>query len=481
MSSECFLTSNQNNPGEILIHYQIIDKEDKSGEFRIGDLRKKGGVITYNKKTHELGENKLDEQARSVLKQFGEVAGKIEELFGVQQIELGAANGQVYVFQSRDINLSNPADAPRLAHYETLSEELNAIGYGYYYLPILVIESLDKAHTEFKKSEEYRRLEAEYISASRNQEPEQEEKLKALNQFTEAERNKYKEELLSFARVHPEYILVIKDAEDIVWEWKGLLLGGKSYDFLNLLASKAKVVIRDKNQNAIRHEDWNNVESGGITIIPPEETGYGGFVSSFRYARQPGTRPLNTMLNRPSQKRSNVTIQETGVIGTGDYLNVLSNIDGVFVWVGNPLSGAIPISNDTPANNKGSSPIAGNNLGGIDFRNLPIVNQAANNLSVGIGKMPNLNLNSEWQEIERLVQSGVTPSGERMKEYLQVSCYKKKVIQDKKKVISCISDIMRLQEERYLSADPVLRDILVVLESGRSVEELRMIFTGVKP
>lgn len=135
-----------------------------------------------------------------------------------------------------------------------------------------------------------------------------------------------------------------------------------------------------------------------------------------------------------------------------------------------------------PTPSRGSSPIEENNgLGGIDFRTLPIVTTAINNLKAVNGKIPNLNLNSERQEIKRLVQSGISPSGERMKEYLQVSCYHGEILKDREQVISCISDILRQEEERYASTEPVLRDILVVLESGRSPQELKAIFTGFSP
>jgi methylase of polypeptide subunit release factors len=119
-------------------------------------------------------------------------------------------------------------------------------------------------------------------------------------------------------------------------------------------------------------------------------------------------------------------------------------------------------------------------VGGIDFRTLPIVTTAINNLKAVNGRIPTLNLNSEWQDIDRLVQSGITPSGERLKEYLQVSCYQGKVTQDRERIISCLSDILRQQEERYIATEPLLRDILIVLETHWSEQGLRDIFVGVK-
>ena len=68
----------------------------------------------------------------------------------------------------------------------------------------------------------------------------------ALRKFEDVKRDEYREELLRFQSEHPEYILVIKDAEAVI----DSDMSGKSYEFLNKLASKAKVIIRGRNQRA---------------------------------------------------------------------------------------------------------------------------------------------------------------------------------------------------------------------------------------
>jgi hypothetical protein len=124
--------------------------------------------------------------------------------------------------------------------------------------------------------------------------------------------------------------------------------------------------------------------------------------------------------------------------------------------------------------------------GGIDFRNLPIVTQAVGNLRVNIGsssinRFNSIDLNSEWRDIENLVNSGITPSTERIKEYVQASCYKGSIDKEIDKVISCISDMLRIEEERYSPTDPTLKDILVVLDSVNSVQQLKAVFIGTTP
>jgi hypothetical protein len=123
------------------------------------------------------------------------------------------------------------------------------------------------------------------------------------------------------------------------------------------------------------------------------------------------------------------------------------------------------------------------NKGGIDFSSLPIVTMSLDNLKASIGTMfqnslQRINLTQEWSDIERLVNSGITPSSERLKKYLAASCFKGDLDRDMEKIVSCISDILRMQEQTCSATDPVLKDILVVLGSGRSGEELKISFSS---
>jgi serine/threonine protein kinase len=123
-----------------------------------------------------------------------------------------------------------------------------------------------------------------------------------------------------------------------------------------------------------------------------------------------------------------------------------------------------------------------NTFGGIDFRSLPIVTQAASNLGLSTMSHPstqlgvnelrnrllNFNLHSELNEIERLNNAGITPSTQRIKEYIQASSISANSPEDNQKLLSCIAGILRKQEEECCATDPTLKDILVVLESGLS-------------
>lgn len=130
-----------------------------------------------------------------------------------------------------------------------------------------------------------------------------------------------------------------------------------------------------------------------------------------------------------------------------------------------------PLSLDPPANAKG----------GIDFRNLPIVSQAINSLSLDTSRIPlssleNINLDQELREIQKMIGAGIIPSAERIKEYVQASCLKGGP--DIDKLSLCLADILRLQEESCCVSDTVLKDILIVLDSASSVQELKAVFAG---
>ena len=346
-----FVTSDQNNPDKVLIHYKITEKDTEEKDITGGGkgfsaelgAKDSGGAILYNRKTHKLEENDLGNDAQGVLKQFGEVAGKIQALFGTQLIELGACDGEVFVFQSRDIHLKDPKYVPRLAHYTTLNDDLDVIGYGYYYLPVLVVDSMENIYanpSSGKFDDKYRRLQDSY-----NYAPYQNKKEKLITAFCEYYTKKlreYQDEITKFQEQYPEYMLVIKDPQDIVRPIISQSFSENDYTELNALIKNAKVVARGKTQGAINHEAWENVDFGAITITPPTiPHSDKSFTDLFTYVlSKEDTRPKKIFMH-PSKQAwlNNVSIQAVslGSIQTGGYINVLSNTDGVYVWLGQPL------------------------------------------------------------------------------------------------------------------------------------------------
>ncbi|OGX23634.1 MAG: hypothetical protein A3J51_06870 [Omnitrophica WOR_2 bacterium RIFCSPHIGHO2_02_FULL_45_21] len=165
------------------------------------------------------------------------------------------------------------------------------------------------------------------------------------------------------------------------------------------------------------------------------------------------------------------------------FVEDLNSLNGTTVEWNNAASS--PLTNSPAKTESSKQEEAVRSLGGIDFRSLPIVAQAVTNLSGMFRDSPlrglsllQVNLAGEWQEIGRMVSSGITPSSERIKEYIQTSCAQDNITQDRNKILLCISDILRQEEERSDHTEDTLRDILVVLESMSSGQELGQVFLG---
>jgi len=134
-----------------------------------------------------------------------------------------------------------------------------------------------------------------------------------------------------------------------------------------------------------------------------------------------------------------------------------------------------PDFTNPPSNSSSGNP------GGIDFRSLPIQTQPLNPLKdsplQGQSLSPSGTVpvsEDEWQKIQNMLQAGIIPSGQRIKEYLENCCQKDNFKLEIDKVLGCIADILRLEEERILSTEPGLREFLLILESNKPANELKI-------
>ncbi|TAN62384.1 hypothetical protein EPN16_01610 [bacterium] len=123
--------------------------------------------------------------------------------------------------------------------------------------------------------------------------------------------------------------------------------------------------------------------------------------------------------------------------------------------------------------------------GGVDFRALPIVNQPVNSGMPGLSEgylngLNNADLDSEWVEIQNMVNAGIIPSNERIKEYILASLLKANFSSQTDEVLGCIADIMRMEEDRVSDADAQLKDMLVLIETGKPENELRLALSQIK-
>ena len=120
-------------------------------------------------------------------------------------------------------------------------------------------------------------------------------------------------------------------------------------------------------------------------------------------------------------------------------------------------------------------------MGGIDLRVLPIAVKSAH-LPVGLvsaastsnntALIPSPALDKEWQEIENMLNNGILPSLERIKEYLTLSCKSADCQARIEQVLGGIAYILRLEEERAAYADIATRQMLVLLEENLPANEL---------
>jgi hypothetical protein len=122
----------------------------------------------------------------------------------------------------------------------------------------------------------------------------------------------------------------------------------------------------------------------------------------------------------------------------------------------------------------GSSPLS--KKGGIAFQSLPIVIepitagnflQQFSKLGVPLTVNPNLDLTKEWLDMQRMLKADIIPSTERIKDYL-LNCYlRRETGQEMNKIIACIADILKIEEQRCVPTDPLLKGLLTLADSKK--------------
>jgi hypothetical protein len=130
-----------------------------------------------------------------------------------------------------------------------------------------------------------------------------------------------------------------------------------------------------------------------------------------------------------------------------------------------------------------SSPAVGDAKGGIDFRALPIVTQTGLNSGASLGKavsgaLSSAQLEESLLQARNMLDAGIMPSNERIKEYIQACCASN-AGQERDKVLSCIADMLRLQEEQAVRTDAQLKEMLVLLESDNPAGQMQIILTKI--
>ena len=131
-----------------------------------------------------------------------------------------------------------------------------------------------------------------------------------------------------------------------------------------------------------------------------------------------------------------------------------------------------PTADSSGINSRASNP------GGIDFRNLPSVMQAVTNLNMKLQTIPlagvsGVDLSKEIGDMNRMIAGRMSPSADRVAECFKAFVQSGGAIDKRRELLSCIGQIISLDEENCSATDPAVRQILTILESGRPAGELQ--------
>ncbi|MBF0532878.1 MAG: hypothetical protein HQL23_07275 [Candidatus Omnitrophica bacterium] len=115
--------------------------------------------------------------------------------------------------------------------------------------------------------------------------------------------------------------------------------------------------------------------------------------------------------------------------------------------------------------------------GGVDFRALPVpalpVMPAGNVAPVRIGDFSRLDIRNEWSHMQSMVNDGVVPSDERLRNYLLAACQQKVIGRDMDQILGLLADVMRLEESHVTLTDPGVENMLALIESNQPNREIQ--------
>lgn len=159
------------------------------------------------------------------------------------------------------------------------------------------------------------------------------------------------------------------------------------------------------------------------------------------------------------------------------------NVFGVAVTSSSSTGAAIDLNISRDQTNRHVVPIDELKTGGIDFSMaMPIITQKVinpqNNFRIPLEKIAsplarNDNI-AEWFQIEKMVSSGITPSPERIREYLINSCQDEQSMdRELNKAICCIAAITRLEEGNAVVKSK-WKELLSLIESNIPVSQLQL-------
>ncbi|MBF0532812.1 MAG: hypothetical protein HQL23_06935 [Candidatus Omnitrophica bacterium] len=115
--------------------------------------------------------------------------------------------------------------------------------------------------------------------------------------------------------------------------------------------------------------------------------------------------------------------------------------------------------------------------GGVDFRALPVpalpVLPMGNVPPAMIGDFSRLDIRKEWSYIQNMVNEGVIPSDQRLRNYLLAACQQKRLARDINQILGLLADVLRLEENHAALTEPGIENMLALLESDRPNQEIQ--------
>lgn len=123
--------------------------------------------------------------------------------------------------------------------------------------------------------------------------------------------------------------------------------------------------------------------------------------------------------------------------------------------------------------------------GGIDFRALPIISQPgfvagmpqidARAWQAALEQSRTLDTEKEWKRIQAAVKKGQVPDCAGLKSYVAACSRKENADKEMAKVLACVTQILRIEEDEVLPTSKELQELLVILDSEKPAQAVQNI------
>jgi hypothetical protein len=229
---------------------------------------------------------------------------------------------------------------------------------------------------------------------------------------------------------------------------------------------------------------WHFVQSASSTVdiitikqvlskmLPPELQQEGSieslavFIGRLSLSNQDDLRVVVELVVQRYESTLDLVGEENKIHARNEVLNMLRDTEGIKQLIqfkrASKEEASSAVEGETPKT-----------TGGIDFRALPMAIQPMGSFKGLTFNLPHLtqaeldkvNIAVEMQQIKNMVQSGILPSGDRIKELVVACMQKGETNSNAASLLLCLADILKLEEENASESSPELREALVIVDS----------------